>query len=273
MSTSKAVQQKQTSALAEKADNSALLAQYGEDLEANRVAAQDILMPVMLLMQPTSQLVTAEKAKSGEWRGSLSENLLAARGDTVEVIPFGFHKTWVVFKREPNKTKPEFVRVEPYNVRPNREREETIAGVMYQNFETINYLVVPTSEVLSVQSIPYLLRFRSTAFVTGKKMETMRFQVERTGRPHCFSTVKIGSVFKENEKGKFYIPTVEWGRNTTEEELAAIDPWRKLAQAGVMRADDADLVREDGEGSSGSTHATSASNVPPPADGDRRSDY
>lgn len=219
------------------------LAAFGDLMEEDQVSGSDILMPTMLLMQPGSGMVTSEKARAGQWRGSLSENLLAEKGSTTEVIPFGFHKTWIVFKK--GATKPEFVRVEPYNVRPTREREELVHGVSFQNFETINYVVMPVDEALKDTAIPYLLRFRSTGYIVGKRMETFRAQLQKAKKPHCFSTFKIGSVFKETEKGKFYVPTVEWGRDTTEAELNAIKPWIELAKAGRVKADDADLKGAD----------------------------
>lgn len=222
------------------------LAVYGGLMDETEVSGQDILMPTLLLMQPLSKLVTDDKAKTGEWRGSLSENLLAEKGKTVEVIPFGFHKTWIVFKDGiSGQKRPEFVAVEPYSNRPQRERIENINGIQFHNFETINYFVMPVAEINLKTAIPYLLRFRSTGFIVGKKMETMRAMLQKANKPHCFSTFQLGSVLKENDQGKFFVPTLDWGRDTTEAELAVVKPWVELARAGKAKADDADLRGDD----------------------------
>lgn len=256
-------------ALVVKGEADQRLAAYGDMMDGERVSANDVLMPVMRLMQPGSSLVASEKAKPGEWRGTLSENLLAPKADSVEVICFGFHKTWVVYRKPPGG-KREFVKVEPYTVRTRREREETIDGVLYQNFETINYVVVPVGEALSGTMIPYLVRLNSSAYMAGKKMESYRLKLELAKKPHCFSTFKVGSVFKETEKGKYYVPTIEWGRDTSAEELTAIRPWLELAKAGRAKADDQDLARE--------THDEETppppSAPPPGVDGDvKRDDF
>lgn len=246
------------------------LAAFGDMMDGDSVAASDVLMPVARLMQPTSQLVTSEKAKPGEWRGTLAENLLAAKGASVEVIPFGFHKSWIVYKMTPGKNQREFVKVEPYLVRPTRPREETIDGLVHINFETINYIVVPVDEALSDQMIPYMLRLNSTAYIAGKKMESFRLKLQLAKKPHCFSTFKLGSVFKENEKGKFYVPTVDWGRDTTDEELVACRPWIDLAKAGRVKADESDLARD----ASGSEEAPPPPTDEPPVEGAaKRTDF
>lgn len=219
------------------------LAAFGGMMDETPVSGADILMPALLLMQPVSGMVTKEKARSGEWRGSLAENLVVPKEQTTEVVPFGFHKTWVVFKKD-RTGKQDFVRVEPFSVRPIRERAEVIEGVEYQNFETINYFVMLAAEMANPTALPYLLRFRSTGFIVGKKMETMRAQLQKAHKPHCFSTFKLGSLYKENDKGKFYIPTLDWGRPTTDEELSALKPWVELAKSGKAKADESDLARE-----------------------------
>lgn len=216
------------------------LSRYGSLMDDAPVQASDILMPAMLFMQPTSKLVTEEKARAGQIVESLGNKPLADKGALVEVIPFGFHKTVVTFKEVNGKQ--EYVGVEPYTAaNATRPREEFKDGEKFRNFETINYFVLLPSDIANGNAIPYLVRFRSTGYVTGKTMETFRARLAEFGKPHCFSTFKLGTKYVENPKGKFYVPTVAEGRDTTDAELKVVEHWQKMVKEGKAKADDSDL--------------------------------
>lgn len=220
------------------------VALYAGMMDDAPVAASDLVMPVLLLMQPTSKLVGDEKAKAGQFVGSLEKNLVAEKGAPIELIPFGVHKTWVIFKKE--KEKQIFDRIEPVTDKnASRPREETIDGTTYQNFETLNYFAVLTSDIAKGFYLPYLIRFRSTGYKTGKTMETFRAKLQQFGKPHCASTFLLSAEYTENLRGKFYVPQLAWGRDTSPEELAAIKPWLETVKAGKAKVDDSDLRTEE----------------------------
>lgn len=217
------------------------IAAFGGLMDEAPVAATDILMPTLLLMQQMSKLVVDEKAKSGEYRDSLEGKLLAGKGEAVEVIPFGFHKTWVRFSKKDGQQV--FEGIEPFTAQnANRPREEIVEGVDYQNFETINYYVLIPEEIKSGVFLPYLIRFRSTGYMAGKRMETFRAKMAEFKKPHCFSTFLIGAEQVENaQKQKYWRPTVANGRDTTDAELSAVKHWSDMVKAGRVKADDSDL--------------------------------
>lgn len=222
-------------------DQEKRIAAFGGLMDEAPVAAQDILMPTMLLMQPVSKMVQDEKAKGGEFRDSLESKLLAEKGKTVEVIPFGFHKTWVRFARKDGAQV--FEGIEPYTpANATRQREETVDGIDYENYETINYYVLIPDEIKSGIYLPYLIRFRSTGYMAGKRLETFRAKMAEFKQPLCFSTFHIGSEQAENaQKQKYWKPTVTRGRDTTDAELQAVKKWNDLVKAGRVKVDDSDL--------------------------------
>lgn len=219
----------------------ARLAVYGGLMDEAPVSAHDIVMPTLLFMQQMSKLVASDKAKSGQIVGSLEANLVADRGSSAEVIPFGFYKTWITFKTVNGQE--EFVGVEPYTAaNATRKREDMIEGVPFKNYETINYYVLIPGDIKTGFYLPYLIRFKSTAYRAGKQLETFRAKLAEFKKPHCFSTFQITTEQAENSKGqKYWVPKVSWGRDTTPEELKAVEHWYGQIKAGRVKADESDL--------------------------------
>lgn len=226
------------------------------------VSASDVLMPSVLLMQAQSDLVEAEKVKSGSYVGSLEGNQLADRGESFEVIPFGFHKTWLSCKLVEGRQEFHSISHSPL------PRTQFSGGDEFVNFETINYYILLPSEIAHGVYIPYLLRFKSTSYMAGRRMETFRAKLQEFGKPHCFSTYLIGSEQRENPKGKFWVSTVTSGRDTTENELKAVSHWNQLVKSGKVRVDESDL-RGDGDLAGAPAndipHPAATMSGPPPA--------
>jgi len=221
------------------------LAKFSGLMDSTPVDSKDILLSKLLLMQPVSELVAQEKAKSGQIVGSVDSNILADKEETVEVILFGANKSWVKFKQ--TKGKPEFVSQEPFTVaNASTPREELIDGEEHINYECINYFALLPQDIKEGNATPYAIQFRSTSYKTGKKLETCRAKLERFKKPLAFKTFKLGSKQVENDKGRFFEFTAEEGRDTTVDELEAVDPWFTMVQEAHVKVDNRDLEREVG---------------------------
>lgn len=232
-----------TTELAKQDPNHAMI-EFGSMMDAEKASARDILIPKILFMQPVSKFVAKEKAKPGELRASLDATCLAERGKTTEFIAFNRFKTRVTFKKV--KGKQEYQSTTPWV--PAYEgvpRNEIIGGEEYEHFETLNYYVLLTSDIASGEAFPYLISFRSTAYKTGKALETFRTKLQMANKPLPFKTFQLGLEQTENDKGTFYVPTVTMGRNSTDEELSQVKNWFDLVTPGSVKHDDSDLEEKD----------------------------
>jgi hypothetical protein len=215
---------------------------YGDLMDEADVDADDILIPKLLLGQSISKFVKEEKGRSGEIRGSLGMNLIAARDKTVEVICFARYKTWITLKAKGN----EFVSQVPLTLaNANLPREEIRDGVDVHNYETLNYYCLLPEEVKKGIYMPYVLSFRSTSYKTGKALETHRARLKEFGKPLAFKVFNLGAVEQSNDKGDFYVYTIEEGRDATDEELAATQKWNNIVKAGRAKVDESDLEDSD----------------------------
>lgn len=219
-------------ALSKKDD--ARLAEYGNLMDETPVEGKDLLLPRVLFMQPTSQLVADDKARAGEIRGSVEHNLLAEKQKPVEFIPFYSHKSWVVFQDQ-GQGKPKWieeVRINASNAGWAKNEGDLV------RYETINYFVLFPREIKEgAMCTPYLLSFRSTGFTAGKKMETYRAKLRDFKKPFCFKTFTLETKFTENDKGRFYVPEVAMTRDTEDKELSEVKRWFDLVKDARSRVD------------------------------------
>jgi hypothetical protein len=208
--------------------------------EEEDVSGDDILISRVLLMQGQSKLVEEEKASPGQIVGSLEADVLAKSGETIEIIPFHRHKSFRLFKDQPGGGKPLFVKEVPYDVKTaqwekNKVREVEEDGEKLMCFITWNYYVLLANQI---EGLPRMLSFSSTNFKMGKKLTTFTVEAKKAGLQLPFKTYKIGCEKTKNEKGNWFIYTVDKGRKTEDEELKHVTYWAKMAKSGAVKVDE-----------------------------------
>jgi hypothetical protein len=77
----------------------------------------------------------------------------------------------------------------------------------------------------------------------------MILEAIKQGVPMPFKTYKIGAESRTNDKGTFFVFTVDKGRDTTDAELSHVTYWKELAAKGSVRVDDG---VDDADGYTGS---------------------
>jgi len=209
------------------------------------------------LAQSQSAYVQDGRATAGQLVGSLEHELLADKGKQIEIIPFERYKSFRLFKPVPGGGTPKFIAEVPYSPETKhwetkrlrevdwtytdgdgKEVEEKLAC-----FITWNYYALLTS---AVEAMPRVVGFQSTSYIVGKKLGTLTLEAKKMGYPLPFKTYKLGTEFKKNDKGSFYIFTVERGRDTTDDELKHVAYWADLAKKGSIKVDDgADDTTDD----------------------------
>jgi len=211
--------------------------------DTHEVEAKDLIIPKLLVMQGLSQAVSDGKAILGEIRDSLDNKLFGGKDKTLEFIPLHFYKTWILFTEE--KGKLEYTAQVPYTpANADWTWEDTVDGKKVRRDQAINVYVVLPSEVKEGIFMPYLISYRRTSYVAGKKMLTDLTKMKMANREWHTKCFKLGSKQEKNDLGSYYIFQNELGRDTTPEELEAIAPWIKMLKTQKVKVDDSDLEAE-----------------------------
>jgi len=218
------------------------LTQFSDMMDETDVDVSDIIIPKMLTMQGLSEFVAEDKAKAGQIVGSLDGNLIADKGEQVEIILFHRFKTWINFKIVGGKE--EFDSIENFTAQnANLPTEEGD----YKRYQSLNFYCLIAEDLKKESFLPYVVSFKSTNYKTGRAIETFRAKMKEFGKPFCFKTMKLGTKQVENDKGKFYINTVEEGRDTTDQELSKVRHWFSMIKESNIKVDDSAERKEKKE--------------------------
>jgi len=203
-----------------------------EMVQGSNVQSNDLLIPSLLLMQATSDIVTAEKAKSGDYVNSVTEETY---GKSVEFQPFYYKPVFMVQKDI--KGKDNFIGYEEVtsaNInRPRRANHPEHGPVVYV------YCMDFFGFVNGDTSLPLRCRFKNTSLSAGKAITTQMYGVNpKQGKlPH--STVfELTSDTKTNDEGTFKVTMVKQKREATADELKDGYEFWKIVRDTQVRVDD-----------------------------------
>lgn len=175
------------------------------------VAAEDLLIPKILLQQKMSDLVDQGKAKPGEFRSSLSGELLGDEKKPVEVIFFDAFKNWLIFESD------QYAGNVPYTGERLAYEEGTTKRVLCYNF----YCLLASR----MDDIPHLLSLSRTGTRAAKSLMTAFARLARIKKPSAAKTFKLSCHQEKNEKGSYHVCDVLEGRDTTAAEQSAAHSW------------------------------------------------
>lgn len=207
---------------------------------------RDLVVPKILCMQGLSTLVSEGKAVMGEIRDSMNGKKLGDSKEALEIIPFHVNKTWVIFEEINGKL--QYKEQVPQTAENfNWPWEDMVNGVKVRRDQSINYFVLLPWEIKEEIYFPYMISFRRTSYLAGKKLETARVKYGAFSKPVFVKTFNLHAVRKENELGKFYIFDITENRKTTDEEIKAVERWKSVIESTNIRVDDSDLEKEASE--------------------------
>ena len=205
--------------------------------------SQDMVIPKILPMQLTSVLVSEGKAVMGEFRDSVSGQLLGTIDKPMEIIPFYVEKQWDIMHMKDGQyqyshSMPLVENPLDQNYNDNLQWEGEENGVKVRRVRRMNFFVLLPKEVESGESMPYALAFKSTSAKEGKKLWTQMYvRNVRAGLPPAAYTFMLSGVKQKNDKGSFCVPQVALGRKATDKELQECLSWLKLIRKGVVKVD------------------------------------
>ena len=219
--------------------NAVITAADAAEWGTKEVSANDLIIPQILTMQGLSQFVVDGKAVMGEFRNSLTAELMG-KYDTapIEVIPFHCQEVFAIHAQTDSGSF-EYHATEPivkspmkpgYNDNLPWEDKMLIEGKMtpIKRIRRYNFFVLLPGELKVGGAMPYFVSFKSTSVKEGKKLFNMMY-VRNTaaGLTPASYKFKIGGRKDKNDKGTFIVPTVEQSERTTPEELTQALYWFK----------------------------------------------
>lgn len=208
-----------------------------------KIDSSDILIPKILLMQPSSVFVVDGDATLGEYRNSVTKEKIGSITESFAFVPFHFTKCWDIvadggkwLRREEFKPGDESL--------PWEFDEE---GVRCKRIKRLDFFGFPLKKLAEGDQLPMILSFRSKSYREGTKMLT-QFKLNISKRKLPWSDVwGIKGEKKKNEDNQTYcVPKIDVIAETDEDTLRHCMDWYKNIKAMASRiiVDDSDVKRE-----------------------------
>lgn len=221
----------------------------------------DILIPKILLMQGLSKYVASEKAQMGDLVDSVTGEVLGSGREKdfkpVKIIPIMSYKNWMHHKLVDGKWV--YDGMEPWtalNANTPRYEEYEKNGEKYKSDATLNFYVLVEKEGVSLE-LPYLVSFRRTGYMAGKKLVTHFAKCQLAAKagkpvPPAGTTFDLFANKIQNDSGTFYVFDVGSPKETKKELVQEAFGWYQTLKAGAHKVDTSDLEAPvDAEGDIG----------------------
>jgi hypothetical protein len=211
------------------------------------VTASDIVIPKLLLMQNTSELVGDEKAKLGDIINSETNEVLGGLDKPVLFIPIKSFKTWQVMDMSGKQA--EFLRSEPVTSKNEKlPWEDMENGKPIRRDMCMNFLGLLAADVEKDEAFPVVVRFKRTSTGAGKQLATTMYKMAVLGRT-VYSQVVALSVRKDKfESNTYALFELTKGRVATGKEHDAAREWtlRLKSITPVIREDASEEAPQPG---------------------------
>lgn len=250
----------------QKKEEAGLPAQFNPQAAASMgLSASDMLMPRVLLMQGSSELVKKSKTKnSGDIIDSVTGiTLLSSKdaqdGKKIEMIPLTAYKTFIIDRFDTVTQKWKYHTQKPMG--PGEEKlpwdfqeqdPQTKIWVSYRRKYRINVYALIKSQIGTEDVVPYLVSFQVFSLEEGKKITTHMIKAARNKKyPYCKSFFLSAGTTTSKNGDSFEVFRVELGGEVEKPAQIAAHSWMEEIQAGRVMAD-ADEDEKKAKGGSNS---------------------
>jgi len=207
-----------------------------------KVDSSDILIPKILLMQPTSDMVTDGVATIGDFRNSVTKEKMGTIVEPFEFVPFYHTKTWDI--HDPNDNN-KWLRSEEFNA-----GDESLAWEFKEDGRDLKrvkrvdlYGFIP-SEVEKGRDLPVILSFKSTSYREVTKILTeMKLNASKKKLPWA-TYFNIGGEKIKNEDNQVYcvIKANLGGETPLQYQKLCLDWWKNIKGNAVkVSVDNSDV--------------------------------
>jgi hypothetical protein len=225
---------KETQELTLVSNNIPMVADDAPTLAEMGFSPEDVVLPRILLEQPSSALVQEGKFQMGDIINSVTNTRLAAKNTPLEVIPISHSKSITVLESGSGK----FVTSLPYDPAMKQlEFEGERDGKRVKNYLTYNFYVLLPTMIDEGDVLPMLISFRSTSLKAGKTLNNhfMNAAMLRQA-PYAFSA-NISTTFAKNEKGGFFVWNIAKGKKVDEKYLSIAKFWANALKTQTYKTD------------------------------------
>lgn len=212
------------------------------------VKIEDLIVPRIRLLQPTSDGVTDGLGKMGQFQDSLSGKIME---DELELVLMGM-KNGAVYFEPGGKSKKTKCKSE--NGITNLMGQECVKcpfGEYWGKFHedgtppacsgTKEFLTVKRNSLMT-RPYPMFLSFLKTSYGLGKRLISM---ARYSGEDIFARSYVIGSEKVQNDKGTFSKFTIKQGEKLTEDELKIAEKWYELiGRVNVVAHEDEEIVSD-----------------------------
>lgn len=221
------------------------------------VGAQDLLIPKLLIMQLTSVLVAAGRAVMGEWRNSVTGELVGHASKPLKVVPFYVKKSWDILHEIQGKPgKYEFAKSIPVDDNPQSpgynggwDAFEVFKDVD-KNGATVNakrhyrfdfFVLLPEEVAKGPTALPYVLSFKVTSLKAGKKMFGEAYERNRSaGLPPFHFQFDLTGEKKTNDQGTFFVVDTWKSEPADAATVAKAIEWFRRIKTSTFKVDESD---------------------------------
>lgn len=209
---------------------------------AQELTTDDVLVPRILLVQKMSDMVDKFQAREGEFRDSVSGELLGSETQPLEVVIFSVFQTHVVMKYS-DRGKLEFDRIEP--VTPENAnlpwRTDT-----EERSHTYNFYLLRALGEQTAGELPYILSLNRSSRRSAQRLNTVFMKLKRVNKPSASQVISFKSRREQNDHGSWMSVDWEIKREATIDELIAARQWHDdIAKRRVNVVVDPNTATED----------------------------
>lgn len=198
------------------------------------LSRSDILISKLLLQQPLSDYVAKGIASPGDIVESVNGEVIAKKGQGVEIILVKPFKTWMQFEMKEGKWA--YTATIPFSpLNAHWKYEDEINGKKVRNDAVISMFVLLST---NIDSMPYLVSFRRSSYTAGKKLVT-HWEIAKMKKEKPASKVfELVSELKTVDKNSFWVFDVKPKRQATKEEMDAAYGWNQTFTTKAATVED-----------------------------------
>lgn len=216
--------------------------QWGSDVTVGK----DLLISKILTMQGLSELVTDSDAKIGEFRDSITKELLGDITKPIAFVPFHVRKLWDISESDDGTTF-KWVKSVPLVEDPtHKDYNDNWEWVVQEGNKTIkrvrrlDFFCLIAAQIGN-GALPVTISFRSTSYRAGQVLlNQMYVRNKMVKKSPAGVVMNLGGIKDKNEKGTFIITQAVPLRDATKEEQNEAFYWYKTITTSNVVVDESD---------------------------------
>lgn len=209
------------------------------------VSSTDLMIPKLLLMANTSEMVSDGKAKMGDVINSQNLEVIGSTEKSFKIIPLRQFKTIRISDKSVQPKK--FLRMEvmtPENEKLPWDDEEYIAfhgkKIPISRDHCLNFFVLLQSDIDAGSAFPAMITFKRTSIKAGRQLASHMFKLGVLGRLPYSQSVEI--TVKKQKKDSNTWAVFECGKSAPADEssVASAKEWINIMKTTKYTVDEKD---------------------------------